>query len=197
MADFVMMASVLLEANMKLISRTPIATADPVNVTDLADHLRIEAGEAASALRFARAAADEIERHAAVALLDQEIVALSTIWPGSVLSLPIGPVSADTVPTVEQVELDGSATPITTGWTLQHGRYPTVTFATEPVGPIRVTYTAGYGGDVTALPRDLALAILDQAIRLYDRRGDMDDNPRLAPSTARICARYRRVALGA
>lgn len=182
---------------MRLIERAPIATADPVDAADLADHLRVESAEAASAMRYVKAAADEIEQHAALALLAQEIVALSDTWPGPVLSLPIGPVDADEVPTVEQIELDGSATAITTGWTLQHGRHPTITFTTEPVGPIRVTYTAGFGADDTALPRDLSLAILDQAIRLYDRRGDMDTSPGLAPSTARICARYRRVRMGA
>ncbi|MET4102387.1 putative phiE125 gp8 family phage protein [Roseovarius sp. MBR-78] len=182
---------------MKLIERNHIATGSPVDALDLADHLRVELAEASNAMRYASAAADEIEQHAALALLAQEIVALSTSWPGAVLSLPIGPVDAGEVPTVEQIELDGSATAITTGWTLQHGRFPTITFETEPVGPIRVTYTAGYGADETALPRDLSLAILDQAIRLYDKRGDMDNSPGLAPSTARICARYRRVRMAA
>lgn len=182
---------------MKLIERTPIATADPVSVSELADHLRLEAVEAISALRYARAAADEIEQHTALALLTQEIVALSDTWPGPVLHLPIGPVDSGTIPTVEQIELDGTATLITTGWTLQHGRFPSITFTTEPVGPIRVTYQAGFGADDTALPRDLSLAILDQALRLYDRRGDMDMSPGLAPSTARICARYRRVRVTA
>lgn len=182
---------------MQLIERTPIATADPVSVTDLEDHLRVELTEAVNAMRFARAAADEIEQHAALALLAQEIVALSATWPGSVLSLPIGPVGEDEVPTVEQIELDGSATAITEGWTLQHGRHPTITFITEPVGPIRVTYQAGFGDTDADLPRDLAVAILDQALRLYDRRGDMDNSPNLAPSAARICARYRRVRMAA
>ncbi len=182
---------------MRLIERAPIATGDPVSTADLADHLRVETTEAGSAMRFAHAAADEVEQHAALALLAQEIVALSDKWPGPVLPLPIGPVDAGTIPTVEQVEQDGTATEITTGWTLQHGRFPSITFETEPVGPIRVTYTAGFGADATALPRDLSLAVLDQAIRLYDKRGDMDTSPGLAPSTARITARYRRVSVGA
>src|SRR6056297_4092976 len=143
---------------MKLIERNPIGTASPVNAMDVADHLRLTLTEASSAMRFVRAASDEIEQHAALALLAQEIVALSEQWPGPVLSLPIGPVDAGEIPTVEQIELDGSATAITAGWTLQHGRFPTITFETEPVGPIRVTYTAGWADD-TALPRDLSLAI--------------------------------------
>lgn len=181
---------------MRLIERNAIATADPVHVEDMEDHLRVEATEAASAMRFARAAADEVEQYAALALLTQEIVALSDPWPGRVLSLPIGPVDAGEIPTVEQVAEDGTATAITTGWTLQHGRYPTITFDLEPTGMIRVTYTAGYGASEADIPSDLSLAILDQALRLYDKRGDMDDHPRLAPSTARICARYRRVRVG-
>ncbi|MCA1777577.1 MAG: hypothetical protein LC676_18795 [Loktanella sp.] len=181
---------------MRLISRTPIAVVDPVTGYDLEDHLRIEATEVSSAMRFATAAASEVESYCDLALLSQTIVALSDTWPGTVLSLPIGPVDADATPTVEQVELDGSTTAITTGWTLQHGRFPTITFDTTPAGPIRVTYVAGYGADEQALPRDLSLAILDQALRLYDLRGDVDQTPRLSPSTARICARYRRVSVG-
>lgn len=182
---------------MKLIERNPIATGDPVDVTDLADHLRVESVEAISAMRYARAAADEVEQYTSLALLGQEIVALSEPYPGTVLHLPIGPVDAGTIPTVESVAEDGSTTSITTGWILQHGRHPTITFTDPPDDPVRITYEAGFGGDDTAIPRDLHLAILDQALRLYDKRGDMDDNPRLAPSAARICARYRRVSMGA
>jgi len=181
---------------MRLIERAPIATADPVTADDLADHLRIESVEAASAMRYAEAAAQEIEQHAALALFTQEIVAQSEPYPGTTLSLPIGPVDSAEVPTVELIT-DDATTTITEGWTLQHGRFPSITFTDAPQGAIRITYTAGYGADDTALPRDLSLAILDQALRLYDRRGDMDNSPGLAPSTARICARYRRVSVGA
>ncbi|MBC7131713.1 MAG: hypothetical protein H5U16_01230 [Roseovarius sp.] len=180
---------------LQLIERNPTATNDPVNVPDLADHLRVELAEAMSAMRYARAAADEIEHHTALALLTQEIVATGSAI-GTVASLPIGPVQAGALVTVERIEEDGSTTPIASGWHLIHGRYPSLRFDVAPEAELRVTYTAGYGTDYEALPRDLSLAILDQAIRLYDRRGDMDDNPRLAPSTARICARYRRVAIG-
>lgn len=183
--------------HMQLISRTPGTTSNPVAAEDLADHLRVETVEAISAMRYANAAADEIEAHAALALLSQEIVALSDTWPGPVLSLPIGPVQDGATVTVELIEMDGSATTITTGWTLQAGRYPLITFTTEPAGKIRVTYTAGYGDDGTSLPRDLHMAVMDQALRLYDRRGDMDEHPGMAPSASRICARYRRVSLGA
>jgi len=182
---------------MKLIERNPIATADPVTTDDLADHLRVETVEAINAMRYATAAADEIEQYGALALLGQEIVALSEAFPGTVLHLPIGPVDAGTSPTVESVAEDGTATAITTGWILQHGRHPTITFTDPPDDPVRVTYEAGFGGDGNAIPRDLHLAILDQALRLYDKRGDMDDNPRMAPSAARICARYRRVKVAA
>jgi uncharacterized phiE125 gp8 family phage protein len=180
---------------LKLIERNPTATNDPVNVPDLADHLRVELAEAMSAMRYARAAADEIEHHTALALLTQEIVATGSAI-GTVASLPVGPVQAGALVTVERIEEDGTTTPVT-GFYLVHGRYPSLRFDVAPEAELRVTYEAGFGADATALPRDLSVAILDQAIRLYDRRGDMDDNPRLAPSTARICARYRRVAIGA
>lgn len=182
---------------MRFISRAPVSTADPVDADELADHLRVEAAEASSAMRYAQAAAREIEDYCGLALLAQEIVAVSDPWPGQVLRLPVGPANPSGVPVVELIEGDGSLSPITEGWTFHGGRYPTITFTGTPGGRLRVTYEAGFGGDADALPRDLHHAIMDQALRLYDRRGDVDAPATLAPSAARIGARYRRVRLGA
>ena len=181
---------------MLLISRTPTATADPVDVTAFKDHLRLEAVEAAAALAYAEAAAREIEDYSSLALLTQEIVAVSDPWPGCTLSLPVAP-ATDTAPTVELIEADGTFTEVAEGWTFTPGRYPAITFETTPGGRLRLTYQAGFGADADALPRDLHHAILDQALRLYDRRGDVDAPATLAPSAARIAARYRRVTVAA
>ncbi len=180
---------------MRIIERTPIAAGDPVDSTALAKHMRVETSETTDALRFARAAADEIERYADIALLDQTITALADPLIGKVLQLPVGPVALGASVTVELIEQDGTATPVNDGWFLVAGPRPQLFFDNTPGGPIRVTYTAGFGADDTTIPDDLALAIMDQALKLYDLRGDVDAAPTLAPSTARIAARYRRVRI--
>ena len=183
--------------SMRVIDRTRIATGDPVILDELQGHLRIEAGEIPGAMAYASAAGDEVARFADLALLTETIVAETDDTPPAILPLPIGPAQADATVTVESVAEDGSTTTISTGWHLRPGRHPELRFAETPEAQIRVTYQAGYGIDAQAVPRDLRFAVMDQALRLFDRRGDMDDNPRLAPSTARICARYRRVSVGA
>lgn len=180
---------------MQIISRTPISTAAPVDPDAFTDHLRID--DALGALRYVFTAAAEIERYADIALLDQSITALADPLTGKVLQLPVGPVALGASVTVDMIEQDGTATPITDGWFLVAGPRPQLFFDATPGGPIRITYTAGYGADASTIPDDLAHAIMDQALKLYDRRGDVDAPATLAPSAARICARYRRVRLSA
>lgn len=65
-----------------------------------------------------------------------------------------------------------------------------------PVGAVDVAYLAGYGDEPAAVPADLRLAVLDQALRLYERRGDEVSVPLgLCATAARIVARHRRVRL--
>lgn len=181
---------------MRLISRTPISTAPHVSDEAVADYLRLEAAEVPSASACVFASAVELERYAAIALLSQTIVAEASEAEAAslILSLPIGPLLA--TPTVELINADGSTTEITTS-TTSVGQHPETTLAEDPGGRVRVTYTAGYGTVADDIPRDLHLAILDQALRLYDRRGDEDMTAMMAPAAARICARYRRVRMGA
>jgi uncharacterized phiE125 gp8 family phage protein len=174
---------------MKLLSRTPTTMAAPVDATDMADHLRITSTEAASAMRFADVAGQELEQYIPIALLDQEIDAQGQPDARGVAFLPIGPAPSQT-PTVET--LDGTALP----HLFTPGRNPLVTLDAPHEGEIRVTYQAGYGPDTTDIPADLQHATLDQALRLYDMRGDTDAPATPAPAFARIAARYRRVGIG-
>lgn len=183
---------------MRVIDRTRLATGDPVITDELQTHMRIEAAEIPGALAYASAASDEVARHADIALLTETIEAETTTdTHGAILPLPIGPVQSGATITVEGVATDGTTTAITTGWHLRPGRHAEIRFTEAPEAQIRVSYTAGYGPDAQDVPRDLRFAVMDQALRLFDRRGDMDEHPRLAPSTARIAARYRRVTVGA
>lgn len=65
-----------------------------------------------------------------------------------------------------------------------------------PDGDVDVVYTAGYGEEDAAVPADLRLAVLDHALRLYERRGDETAVPGgLSATAARVVGRYRRVRL--
>lgn len=180
---------------MLLIDRTPVTTTYmAVTLERLAEHLRIDDTMLAGAIPYAQAASREVEQYTGLALLSQDIEAISDPFPGPELHLPVGPVAADTVVTVELLEGDGTLTPVPDGFWLQSGRYPVLHFTTQPGGRLKVSYRAGYGGQGD-IPEDLVQAVCDQALRLYDLRGADDAPAGLAPATARICARYRKVAL--
>jgi uncharacterized phiE125 gp8 family phage protein len=180
---------------MKTISRTPLTNAAPFNSLDVADYVRVDGFEAIAAAAFAEAAAAELEAYCALALLHQTITAETADWPGREITLPVGPTDTDSPVAVSLIETDGTETPVLSGWRHVAGRYPRILFETEPGGQLRIVYRAGYGADADALPRDLHIAVLDQALRLYDRRGDLDGPATLSPAAARICARYRQVAI--
>ena len=182
---------------MRLLSRTPIATGEAIaSGADLGDHLRLSPVEQAASWRYAEVAALELEAYADLALLDQTIVAISQAHETTILHLPVGP--ADTDPTsVELIEADGSATTLSAAaWTFEPGLHPRVYLIEDMMQPVRITYVAGYGDTASAVPQDLQHAIMDQALRLYDMRGDMEASSIPAPAFSRICARYRRVGVG-
>ena len=170
----------------------------PVDLDRLADFLRVDIADP-DLVGMAETAAREVEAYADLALTDQTIAATTDHWPGTIIDLPVGPVTDTTGATVELIELDGSTTPITTGWWIEGGRYPRLHFTEgQPGGRIRVTYQAGFGPDALAVPADLAHAVMDHAGRLYDMRScshHRHDGAGLSPHAARIVARYRRVKL--
>jgi uncharacterized phiE125 gp8 family phage protein len=175
-------------------TRTPIGTAKPFDLASVKAHMRVEGSDEDTTIDgMGRAAAMEIEAYCDLALITQTITTTTDAWPGQAIALPVGPVAPDTVATVSVIEADGTATPVTDGFWLEGGRYPVLHFTSTPGGRLRIVYVAGYGADAGAIPADLSLAIADQALRYYDRRGDDDAPQGLCVSAARICARYRRV----
>lgn len=168
----------------------------PVSTDEMAEHMRLDADLVAGAMLYTEAAAQEIEAYSDIALLDQDITALADPLTGKVLQLPVGPVPLGASVTVELIELDGTATPITSGWFLVAGPRPQLFFDTIPGGQLRITYPAGYGSTSDTIPADLRMAICDLAARLYDYRAS-DKAPTFPAAAARICARYRRVRIDA
>ncbi len=176
-----------------MITRTPIATGDPVTDTEFTEHMRLDADLVTGAYPYVRAAAREVEQYADIALLTQTITVTTNAHERedglTILRLPIGPAHEDV--TVERVETDGTFTPMPYSYIVYNGA---VRFAMHPEHPVRITYTAGYGETAESIPADLRMAVCDLAARLYDHRAS-DKSPAMPAATARICARYRRVML--
>ncbi|OLS50588.1 head-tail connector protein [Rhodovulum sulfidophilum] len=154
-------------------------------------HCRVDLSEDDAAItRMIRAATREAEELGQLALINQTIRVTLTAWPKSGrLPLPIGPVQDGAVVTVTT---DGA--PLT-GFTVRTGRRPALEL-TDYLGSAVIEYQAGFGHDASAVPEDLALAILDQVVLSYDNRGGLDDKlPSVSPSMARAVARHRGVRL--
>jgi uncharacterized phiE125 gp8 family phage protein len=177
-------------------TRTQTSAALPVDPAKMLTHARLDESMLPELLIYLDAAAREIEDYTGIALLTQTITVTTDEWPGQVIDLPIGPVASGAVATVATIEADGTTTPVTTGYWLEGGRYPRLHWPdTEPASRLRITYAAGYGTTHSALPFDLAHAVQDQAVHLYDTSGHAAGKSGLSLAAARIAARYRRVAL--
>ncbi|MCA3446726.1 MAG: hypothetical protein INF93_08420 [Rhodobacter sp.] len=177
-------------------TRTQISTAMPVDPDKLLTHARIDESMLPELLIYLDAAAREIEEYTGIALLTQTITCTTDEWPGQVIDLPVGPMAPDVTATIAAIELDGTTTAITSGFWLEGGRYPRLHWPdTQPASRLRLTYTAGYGSTHNALPADLAHAVLDQAVHLFNTAGSEAGASGLGLAAARIAARYRRVAL--
>lgn len=179
-------------------TRTPLTTSQPFDLGAVKLHCRIDhSDEDTDVSALAYTATAEVEAVCDLALLSQTITTTTDQWPGCIIDLPVGPLAEGdtTPPTVAVIEVDGSETPVATGWWMEGGRYPRLHFTTTPGGRLRVTYQAGYGDTATSIPQDLRTAIAEQALRLYDLRGSDKVEAGIAPAAARIIARHRRVKL--
>lgn len=175
-------------------TRTPTTNAAPFNLQAVKAYLRVaHTDEDPTIEHVAYAAAAEVEAYCDLALLAQTITATTDQWPGSVIELPCGPLLEGAPVSVAVVEVDGTLTPVPTGWWIEGGRYPRLHFTTTPGAPLRVTYGAGYGGDRGDIPLPLCLAISDLALRLFTRRGDEDVKQSLSAAASRVLARFRKI----
>lgn len=165
----------------------------PFDEIDLRYHLRATDGHFAfEVTTHGRAAAAELERYAELALLDQTIRVTRGGWTRTdCLDLPIAPLvdPLSVVVTVDGVAFDQFA--------VIAGLRPALRLTGErPCGHVVVTYLAGFGPSAPDIPRDLAVALMDQAAATFDLRGDNEGKGTgMSPHLARIAARYRRIAL--
>lgn len=180
-------------------TRTPISTAAAWRLSDVKSRARVDGDDEDWGIgMMADTAAAEIEAHCELALLAQMITVTLTEWCDRI-PLPIGPfwaagMSAHPV-TVEALAEDGSASSVT-GFYVLPGRYPVMKLtAAVEAHALRISYPAGYGEDMGAIPADLRLAINDHAAMMYDARATGEAPQGLSVAAARIAARHRRVAL--
>lgn len=180
---------------MMTVHRAPV-TMLPVTIEDLTEHLRLTPDDGRQLLEaqiMAEAAAAEIEHHAQIALLSQEITVTLDEWPRhEAVRLPIGPVLRGAPYTAQFGDFDLSIL------APRYGRAPgfRLDAAEWCSGPLSISYTAGFGPSPSDVPADLRLAIMDQAAAYYDARGALEGAVQaLSPHTARIAARYRGVRL--
>ncbi|MFW2543849.1 head-tail connector protein [Primorskyibacter sp. 2E107] len=180
---------------MKMLVQRVAGDALPFNIEDLKDHLRLlgEDDFDGEVFKAGKAAAEEIEHFAQVALLTQTIKVTIFNAPCDLgLSLPIGPVSDSDMPVVT---IDGAAF---TAFDFVGGVRPYIRWQADYFSLARETvtivYQAGFGADAGAVPPDLAQALMDQAALLFDGRSPMDAKAlTTSPHMARIGARYRGV----
>jgi uncharacterized phiE125 gp8 family phage protein len=120
------------------------------------------------------------------------------------INLPLGPLRSDAAVSVFVIDQDFEETELNASdFRIQAGRYPVLLVkpGTEAAsllavdgGSVRVEYSPGYGGADTDVPADLSLAVLDQAVRLHERRGDeTGEGLGMSPHAKRIAARYAKV----
>ncbi len=179
-----------------LLSRTPLVSEPPFDLEKVKDHLRVgDDADDGAITNMAHTSAAEIEQFSQIALLNQTItVTLLDPALDRIISLPIGPVAADIVPTVT---VEGEAF---TGFTFFGGNRPSIWFKAEyrHTTPSQVTieYQAGFGADASSIPADLSQALMDQTALHYDGRSPMDAKSlTTSPHMARIGAKYRGVQL--
>lgn len=171
----------------------------PFFLDDLKEHVRVDGNHTdddRTLTRMGKAAAEEIEHTAQIALLTQDIrLTIIDLPAGSgSIPLPIGPVVSSEPITVA---VDGMHF---TAFDMISGKRPFLRLhsgsqiATKAL--VLVQYKAGHGAGANAIPSDLAQALLDQAAMHYDGRGPQDAKALTSsPHMARIVARYRGVAM--
>lgn len=179
---------------MTLTVKTPPAT-EPVSLSTVKDHLRIDTTDQDSALsNLIQAARERAERYLARALITQTLELRLDRFP-SMIELPRPPIQS--MDTITYIDPDGVEQTLasydadTEGARIipSHGSdWPTTRVT---VNAVTVTYTAGYG-DAADVPEAIKQGMLVQIERMYDRH-DTDYDKTLAMVSASLMWPYREV----
>jgi uncharacterized phiE125 gp8 family phage protein len=174
------------------VERLTRLSASYASADEIAMHIRADYPDMImEASRMADAAALELEHFASIAIFNQSIRVTLPEWGDRErLVLPIAPY-LDGAPLAIAID----ANPVTS-FAVIHGTRPSLRLTgVVPEGEVVVTYQAGFGDELAAVPRDLRHAIIDQAGLMFDMRSADLKGTGMSPHMARIAARYRRVGL--
>lgn len=167
----------------------------PVDLSKLKQYLRVDFDDDDTLIEgLAASAAAQVAHFAQLALLMQTIcVHVFRPEMADILDLPIGPAAndAEIAVTVNGTEFSD--------FVLIGGNRPLILWGDSLGGlapnHIVITYRAGFGEDASAIPSDIAQAIMDQSALMYDAPSPLDGKAlSLSPHMARIAARYRGVS---
>lgn len=181
-----------------MVHRTAISEANPFDIDAVKAYLRIiENDEDISIENIAHAAAAEIEHFAQIALLTQTIQ-VTIFDPGPLtgvgLTLPIGPVAVNAVPSITVDGQDFTAFEFA-GGPRGHIHWLRSIYCDTPPSRVSIEYEAGFGPTAADIPRDLAQAVMAQSSIHFDVRSEMETKTvTRSPHMARIAARYRGVS---
>lgn len=176
-----------------IVQRTPVSSMAPFDLDMIAVHCHAdEPWFLTEVLHIALATAQEFENYAQIALLFQTVkVTIEDRILRSMLPLPVAPLID---PLSVSITVDGAPFD---DFAVIAGNRPALHFnGSKPRGLVVIEYQAGFGETHVDLPRDIKLAIADQASASFDMRGGGDGKSNgMSPHMARIAARYRRVAV--
>lgn len=178
------------------------AAAEPVTLSTLKEHLRIDHGDEDALINgYLVAAVRAVEARAGLALMPQTWRWITDAIPGEALTLPLSPAAA--VSDVAFLLDDGAESPVSAGEYQfvagAPGRFAVNRSTPQPssqLGGVRIDFAAGYA-DENAVPDDLKQAVLTLAAHFYERR-EAASETRIydVPQTVdALVAPYRQVRL--
>ncbi len=191
-----------------LVEETPIPAA-AVPVDALKAHLRLGTGFADDAVQdtvlesFLRAAIAAVEGRTGKILISREFSWTLMEWRDPMGQiLPVAPISA--ILDLRTTDVDGNETPLPADRVVlaqnthrpkllpKGGALP----AMPPKGSITVTFSAGFAPEFTALPDDLAQAVLMLAAHYYENRNAVDVPMGSMPfGVAALTERYKNIRI--
>ncbi|MEQ9144361.1 MAG: head-tail connector protein [Parvibaculaceae bacterium] len=170
---------------------------EPVDLADMKLHLRVDtADEDALISGLIAAARLTVEAHASLALLTQSWRWTLDRWPGGALDLPLGPVVSVDQASVDGTLLSPDAYQLVPGGQARLLRADSTAWPapSAAAGGIVIEFTAGFGLDGVAVPRDLRHAIMMLVAHWFENREPAAgfDEERLPRAVRALLAPYWR-----
>ncbi|MEQ9518794.1 MAG: head-tail connector protein [Parvibaculum sp.] len=175
---------------------------EPVDLADAKLHLRVDsAAEDTLIQALISSARLTLEAHGNLAMINQTWGLRLDKWPGAVVHLPIGPVSAIHAISVDGVALPGDTYALIPGSDArivkaENAPWPV---SKSPAAGIEIRFEVGFGPAAADVPRDLHHAILMLVAEWFENREAgaraHDGHGTLPRAVIGLMARHRKVRL--